>query len=136
MAAFRSLVCCAAGGDSHAMFAIGVPSGPDKVVAEPAPLRLDQVLDQLQGRSATVDHDPAQLLVGEPVGLLQHAVPRERQERQSCVELTCLDPRHRLSLRFQHLITIIPATVPVRSRGDSQNLFDAVSADLDQQGIG
>ena len=63
------------GEDSHAVFLAGVSGGPGEVVAEPVPLRLGQVLDQAKDRGAAVDQDAAQLLIRQPVGLLQHAVP-------------------------------------------------------------
>src|SRR5215472_7578624 len=65
------------GGDGHAVFLAGVPRGPGKVVAEPIPFRFGQVLDETKDRGATSDQDAAQLLIGQPAGLLQHAVPGE-----------------------------------------------------------
>jgi hypothetical protein len=82
------------------------PRRPEKVVAEPVPFRLGQVLDETQDGGAAVHEDPAQLLVGEPVGLLQHAVPGERQERQGRVEFARVDAWHRLALGLRHAATV------------------------------
>ena len=45
----------AVGGDSHAVFPVGVPCGPGEVVAEPISLRLSQVLDETKDGGAAVD---------------------------------------------------------------------------------
>jgi len=76
------------------------------VVAEPIPLRLGQVLDETKDGGAAVDQDPAQLLIRQPVGLLQHTVPGERQERQGRVELARVDAWHRLPLGLRHAATV------------------------------
>jgi hypothetical protein len=96
----------AVGGDGHAVFPVGVPCGPDEVVAEPIPLRLGQVLDETKDGGAAVDQDAAQLLIRQPVGLLQHAVPGERQERQGRVELARVDAWHGLPLGLRHAATV------------------------------
>src|SRR5215211_346846 len=99
-----------AGGDGHAVFPAGVPRGSGEVVAEPIPLRLGQVLDETKDAGAAVDQDAAQLLIGQPVGFLQRAVPGERQERQGCVELARVDAWYGLSLSLRHAATVAPAT--------------------------
>jgi hypothetical protein len=50
------------------VFPIDVPGGPDKVVAEPIPLRLGQVLDQAKDGGAPVGQDAAQLFIRQPAG--------------------------------------------------------------------
>ena len=66
----------AVGRDGHAVLPARV-RGPDEVVAEPVPLRLGQVLDETQDGGAAVDQYAAQLVIGQPVRLLQHAMPGE-----------------------------------------------------------
>ena len=49
---------------------------------------------------------PAQLLLRQPAGLLQHAVPGERQERQGRDELARVDAWHGLPLGLRHAATL------------------------------
>jgi hypothetical protein len=76
------------------------------VIAEPVPLYLGQVLDQAKNGGATAGQDAAQLFIRQPIGLLQHAVPGERQERQGRVELARVDARHGLPLGLRHAATL------------------------------
>ena len=90
------------------MLAVRVPGAAGEVVAEPGPLRLGQVLDETEDGRAAADQDAAQLLAGQPVGLLQHAVPGEREERQGGAELARVLPWHWLPLRLRHGVTVNP----------------------------
>ena len=99
--------CGAVGGDGHAVLRAGVQGGPGEVVAEPVSLRLGQVLDETKDGGAAADQDAAQLVIRQPAGLLQHAVPGEGQERQGGVEFAGVDARHGLPLGLCHAVTVI-----------------------------
>src|SRR5215207_9413051 len=115
-----------AGGDGHAIFPAGVPRGSGEVVAEPIPLRLGQVLDETKDAGAAVDQYAAQLLLGQPVDLLQHAVPGERQEREGRVELARVDAWYGLSLGLRQAATVTRR--PVQTPRSAPVVTGAVSA--------
>lgn len=69
--------CAPFSGDDHAEVAVRLRYGLGEVMAEPIPLANGQVLNQAQDRDAAVNQDAAQLLLGQPVGLLHHALPSE-----------------------------------------------------------
>src|SRR5262245_8909971 len=89
----------------HAQLAI-VVRDTGEVMTEPVALRLGQVLNETQDGRTAVDQDAAQLFVREPIGLLQYAVSREREERHCRVELSRIDARYWLPLRLRHAVTV------------------------------
>jgi hypothetical protein len=54
----------AIGWDRHATFPVSVECGADKVIAEPIPLSLSQVLDETNDGGTAADERAPQLLIG------------------------------------------------------------------------